>query len=76
MGGGGGGGGGGEGVTPLYKPYRYVPPQRVSGLSSFASNMTKLSVNEAKWSSLQAGTFEKRAPGLKMGVEDEIFCLK
>ena len=28
-GGSGGGGGGGGGRTPLYKPYRYVPPQRV-----------------------------------------------
>ena len=46
------------------------------GFSGLASNMIKLSVNEAKWSSLLAGTFEKRAPGLKMGVEDEIFCLK
>ena len=30
-----GGGGGGGGVTPLYKLYRYVPPQRVWFLSHF-----------------------------------------
>ena len=28
-------GGGGGGVTPLYKVYRYVPPQRVWFLSRF-----------------------------------------
>ena len=28
-----GGGGGGGGGTPIYKAYRYVPPQRVSFLS-------------------------------------------
>ena len=28
-------GGGGGGGTPLYKVYRYVPPQRVSFLSRF-----------------------------------------
>ena len=32
---GGGGGGGGEGFTPLYKPYRYVPPQKVGFLRHF-----------------------------------------
>ena len=26
------GGGGGGGGTPLYKPYRYVPPQRVNDM--------------------------------------------
>ena len=30
------GGGGGGGGTPLYKPYRYVPPQRVGFLSCFS----------------------------------------
>ena len=29
------GGGGGRGGTPLYKPYRYVPPQRVGFLCPF-----------------------------------------
>ena len=33
---GGGGGGGGGGGTPIHKPYRYVPPQRVS-FSSISS---------------------------------------
>ena len=33
---GGGVGGGGGGGTPIYKPYRYVPPQRVS-FSSISS---------------------------------------
>ena len=33
-GGGGGGGGGGEG-TPLYNPYKYVPPQRLGILQRF-----------------------------------------
>ena len=28
-------GGGGGGHTPLYKPYRYVPPQRVEFLGLF-----------------------------------------
>ena len=28
-------GGGGEGFTPLYKPYRYVPPQKVGFLRHF-----------------------------------------
>ena len=28
-------GGGGEGGNPLYKPYRYVPPQRVGLLCGF-----------------------------------------
>ena len=27
--------GGGGGTTPLYKPYRYVPPQKVSFLRRF-----------------------------------------
>ena len=29
------GGGGGEGGTPLYRPYRYVPPQREGILRRF-----------------------------------------
>ena len=29
------GGGGGEGGIPLYKPYKYVPPQRVGLLGLF-----------------------------------------
>ena len=32
---GGGGGGGGGGSTPLYMPYRYVPPQRAWFLRRF-----------------------------------------
>ena len=32
----GGRGGGGVGGTPLYKPYRYVPPQRVGFLRLFS----------------------------------------
>ena len=31
----GGGGGGGGGGTPLYRPYRYVPPQREGFLRRF-----------------------------------------
>ena len=32
-------GGGGGGGTPLYKPYRYVPPQRVWSFRRFALKM-------------------------------------
>ena len=34
-----GGGGGGRGDTPLYKPYRYVRPQRVGFLHRFDLNL-------------------------------------
>ena len=34
-----GGGGAGAGSTPLYKPYRYVPPQRVGFLCYFSLKM-------------------------------------
>ena len=34
-------GGGGEGGTPLYKPFRYVPPQRVRFLPRFGLKTVK-----------------------------------
>ena len=34
-----GGGGRGEGGTSLYKPYRYVPPQKVGFLHRFGLKM-------------------------------------
>ena len=35
------GGGGGVGGTPLYKPFRYVPPQRVRFLRHFGLKTVK-----------------------------------
>ena len=67
-------GGGGRGALPYNKSYRYVPPQRVWFSRRFAHFVLNLGiVFEGTTGPLVIGAFEKRVPGLKMGVENDMF---
>ena len=52
-------GGGGEGLSPLYKPYRYVPPQRVRFMDLFG---LKTDINFAHFG-LEAGLVFQETTG-------------
>ena len=65
---------GGGGALPYNKSYRYVPPQRVWFSRRFAHFVLNLGiVFEGTTGPFVIGAFEKRVPGLKMGVENDMF---
>ena len=64
----------GGGALPYNKSYRYVPPQRVWFSRRFAHFVLNLGiVFEGTSGPFVIGAFEKRVPGLKMGVENDMF---
>ena len=63
-----------RGALPYNKSYRYVPPQRVWFSRRFAHFVLNLGiVFEGTTGPFVIGAFEKRVPGLKMGVENDMF---